>query len=175
MHKKKAISNDINQFGGAVEPQVTSRQFKVRAGRIPHSKLLRDLQLSGTVPNTLIEIYQKSVLSGKTRMIQLLGRKHPARILNTLLGYEVQASYKRIQCPDMATARYVKLFTELGCHSIRLPYDPSVTASILPDMEASIVNISKGISTLFPNDQAVQNYVLQRVYGIIREQLRKSV
>jgi hypothetical protein len=175
MPRKRDIPNSFIDLGSDVETQVTRSPSEARAERIPHSKLLRDLQLSGEIQSTLVEIYQKNVLSGKTRTIQLLGVKHPARIFNTLLGYEVQASYKRIQCPDMVTARYLKLFTELGCHSIRLPYDPTVTASILPDMEACIANIGNGISALFPNDRTLQNYVLRKIYSIIRVQLKKSL
>jgi hypothetical protein len=174
MPKKRAVPNDPDGLSGVPEPPLNGRQSESRAERIPHSKLLRDLQLSEETPNTLVEIYQKRVLPGQTRTIQLLGKKCPARILHTLLGCEVQASYKRIQVPDMVTARYLKLFTELGCRSIRLPYDPTVTASLLPEIEACVANISEGIHALFPNDRTLQNYVLRRVYAIIREQLKKS-
>lgn len=175
MPMKRNNPDVFHGLGYGFEPQKTGRQSEIHAERIPHSKLSRDLQLAAKLPNTLAEIYQKNVLSGKTRTIQLLGRKQPAKILNTLLGYEVQASYKRIQCPDMVTARYLKLFTELGCRSIRLPYDPTITASILPHMEACITNLCKGISTLFPNNQALQNYMLRKAYSIIRMQLKESV
>jgi hypothetical protein len=174
MPKNKDIPNDPDGPGRVLEPPSAGGQSENRAERIPHSKLLRDLQLSEETPNTLVEIYQKRVLPDQTRTIQLLGKKYPARILLTLLGFEVQASYKRIQCPDMVTARYLKLFTELGCRSIRLPYDPTVTASLLPEIEACVANISRGIHALFPNDPALQKYVLRRVYAIIRGQLKKS-
>ena len=174
MSKKRDIPSSLNSFGDEAMPRAPGTPSDIRTGRIPHSKLLREMQLSGKISTTLAEIYQKHVLSGKTRTIQLLGRKHPARIIHTLLGCEVQASYKRIQCPDMVTARYLKLFTELGCRSIKLPYDPTVIAAILPDMEACVANISRGISEFFPKDQVVQNYVLRQIYAILRAQLKKS-
>jgi len=175
MRKKSAAPDNPNEFGSGKELKMKARQSAVHGDKIFHSKLLRDLQHSKEIPSTLVEIYQRNVLSGKTRTIRLLGRKYPARILHTLLGYEVQASYKRIQCPDMVTARYLRLFTELGCRSIKLPYDPTVTASLVPEMEACIANISKGIRIRFPKDPTLQNYVLRKIYAIIRGQLKESI
>jgi hypothetical protein len=174
MGGNKPIHGDSNGLGGETEFRSAGERCVIPVDRIPHSKLLRDLQLSKEITNTLVDLYRQRVLAGRTRTIHLLGRKHPATILHTLLGYEVQASYKRIQCPDMVTARYLKLFTELGCRSIQLPYDPTVTAGLLTDMEGCIANISKGLCALFPNDRALQNYALQKVYAIIRGQLKKS-
>jgi len=120
----------------------------------------------------LLDVYRQKVLSQKTRTIRLLGRKSPAKIINTLLGYEVQASYKRIQCPDLVTARYLRLFSELGCHSIQLPYDPTLTAQLIPELEAMVAGIKKRICELFPRDFAIQRYAIRRAYGIVRQKLR---
>jgi len=149
-------------------------EISIRNNRIPHSKILKLLQTSSGFPNDIVEIYQNRVLPCKTRTIRLLGKKQPAKVLHTLLGYEVQACYKRIHCPDAVTANYLKLFTELGCHSIHLPYDPTLTARVLPDLEACLARISKGICSLFPGDQDLQNYVTRKVFAIIRKQLKSS-
>ena len=122
----------------------------------------------------LIEIYRQKVLSQRTRTIRLLGRKGPAKILTTLLGYEVQASYKRIQCPDLVTARYVRLFSELGCHSIHLPYDPTATAELIPEFEKAIDRITVQIRGLFPKDSAVQQYAIRKAFEIIRRRLQAA-
>lgn len=119
----------------------------------------------------LIESYRTQVLSQRTRTIRLLGRKSSAKIIHTLLGFEVQASYKRIQCPDLVTARYLKLFSEIGCHTIKLPYDPTVTERIIPKFEAAIEGIGDHIRELFPRDIPRQRHVTRQVYGIIRKQL----
>jgi hypothetical protein len=119
----------------------------------------------------LIEVYRESVLSQKTRTIRLLGRKNPATIIHTLLGYEVQASYKRIQCPDLVTARYLRLFSELGCHSIKLPYDPTLTEILIPGFEAIIASIKGKIPELFPRDLRTQQRVTCRVFALIRREL----
>lgn len=119
----------------------------------------------------LIESYRTQVLPQRTRTIRLLGRKSSAKIIHTLLGFEVQASYKRIQCPDLVTARYLKLFSEIGCHTIKLPYDPTVTAHLIPRFEAAIEGIADHIRELFPRDFPRQRHATRQVYGIIRRQL----
>lgn len=135
--------------------------------RIYYTEILK----SSTDCMEMIEAYRNRVLPHKTRTIRLLGRKGSARIINTLLGFEVQASYKRIQCPDMVTARYIRLFSEIGCHSIKLPYDPTVTAKLIAKFEAAIEDVTGRIRSQFPRDPALQGYATRRVYRIIREQL----
>ena len=119
----------------------------------------------------LVEGYCNEVLTQKTRTIRLLGRKNSARIIHTLLGYEVQSSYKRIQCPDLVTARYLRLFSEIGCHSIKLPYDPTLTGRLIPVFEAAVNSLKEEICALFPQNSTTQQYVLRIIYGIIRRQI----
>jgi hypothetical protein len=149
-------------------------KIELRNRRIPHQQILRALQGTAEDSHNLVRAYQLQVLPIKTRTIHLRGRKGPARIINTLLGFEVQASYKRIHCPDMVTARYLKLFTQLGCHTIKLPYDPTVTARLIPEFEAAVERIVEGIRNLFPESRTLQAYVLRRLYGIIRSRLRSE-
>lgn len=139
----------------------------IRNGRIPHQKILQASESA----SRLVDAYRTEVLSRNTRTIPLLGKKAPARILHTLLGYEVQASYKRIQCPDLVTARYLKLFSELGCHSIKLPYDPTVTARLIPEFEAMVDRIAEQVAEFFPGDVPLQHYVLRRLCKTLRQQL----
>jgi hypothetical protein len=137
-------------------------------GKIPHREILRSF---GNLTR-LVETYRQRVLSQQTRTIRLLGTKSSATILHTLLGYEVQALYKRIQCPDLVTARYIRLFSELGCHSIQLPYDPTFTAELIPDFEAAVDDFTRQIRALFPGNVTRQDYVIRKVFEIIRRQLR---
>jgi len=144
-----------------------------RKSRIPHREILKALQqASGMGSRGLIEIYHSEVLTVKTRTIRLLGRKISAHIFNTLLGFEVKASFKRIQCPDMATARYLKIFTELGCRTIKLPYDPTVTARLLPELEVAQERLVSGVRLLFPQNKDLQLYVLRHICRYIRHRLR---
>ncbi len=137
------------------------------SGRIRYTQLL---QSSGRY-SELIEAYKTQVLTQKTRTIRLLGRKSSAKIINTLLGFEVQASYKRIQCPDLVTARYLRLFSEIGCHSIKLPYDPTLTQKLIPEFEATLEEIHHAILDLYPNDLSMQLYATRKIYGTIRSHL----
>lgn len=121
--------------------------------------------------SALVDGYRDQVLTQKTRTIRLLGRKCSARIIHTLLGYEVQASYKRIQCPDLVTARYLRLFSELGFHSIKLPYDPTLTERLIPVFEATVTSLKEQIRELFPKAPSIQQYVIRTIYGIIRRQI----
>jgi hypothetical protein len=136
--------------------------------KIPHLEILDDSPEGARI----VQLYTGEVLAGRTRTLRLLGRKHSARIIHTLLGYEVQSSYKRIQCPDLVTARYLRLFSELGFRSIRLPYDPTVTARVIPELEAAALTLERRVRALFPGDPKLGGYVLRRVYAILRRRIR---
>jgi hypothetical protein len=142
--------------------------------RIPHKEILRTSHSITNLPLSLVDIYRQKVLPQKTRTMRLLGRKCSAEIVNTLLGYEVIASHKRINCPDLVTARYIKIFTELGCHSIKLPYDPTITALLIPDLESGVQGIAEAIRRLFPRDLRLQQYVTREIYRIVRRQIRAA-
>jgi hypothetical protein len=141
------------------------------AGRIPLTAILDRFEASPEARG-LVAVYRFEVLPVKTRTLRLVGQKTAATIVHTLLGYEVKARFKRIQCPDLVTARYLKLFSELGCHSIRLPYDPTVTARILPELEAALQRIEAGVRELFPDSAALRRYVTRRLYALLRRRLR---
>jgi len=142
--------------------------------RIAHQDILMKLQASGNGSRSLVEIYKTEVLPAKTRTIRLLGRKISARIIHTLLGFEVKASSKRLHCPDMVTARYLKLFTELGCRSIKLPYDPTLTARLVPELEAAIERVGSGVRQLFPEKRELQLYVIRQLYGYLRREVQRT-
>ncbi len=172
--RPRATGNKAAQMRlpGVTALEAAGRKIEVRNSKIPHHKILDAFLHSGGDSGNLIETYRREVLPVKTRTIHLLGKKTPARIITTLLGYEVQASYKRIHCPDMVTARYLKLFSEIGCHSIKLPYDPTVTAHLIPGLEDSMDRVVKGVRSLFTGNQALQVYVLRRVCALMRSRLR---
>jgi len=134
------------------------------------SRKIQHLEILNTCPDYVrfLQDFKQEVLTQKTRTVRLLGKKASAQIIHTLLGYEVQASYKRIQCPDLVTARYIRLFSELGFHSIPLPYDPTLTARLIPKFESTIESITQKIRELFPGNHALQRYVMRKVFAIIR-------
>lgn len=99
------------------------------------------MQELARVVEKVVELYRNSVLSERTRTVALPGRKCEPQILYTLLGYEVKAGRTRIDCPDLPTARYLKIFAALGLSSVRIPYDPTRTAGLLPELEALFENL----------------------------------
>jgi len=115
--------------------------------------------------------YGEEVLSGRTRVVSLPGRKCEPRILNTFLGFELQVAQKRITCPDMSTARYLRIFAEIGMPSVRAPYDPSLTTGVLPQLEQSLKKIKDLLLEENLNRKQHQSK-LRNIYRQIRENLK---
>ena len=87
------------------------------------------------IPN----IYKVKVRSQRTRAYQLdiASRGNRADIQYTLLGIELKVGKKRFACPDLATARYLRVFARLGCRDFALPYDISQISGIADELETS--------------------------------------
>lgn len=119
------------------------------------------------------QLYTDRVLSQHTRRVPLLGRKCQPRIMYTFLGFEVKMGRKRVTCPDMGTARYLKLFAELGMDSVQIPYDPSQTAQIVPQLEAAFDQIKASLSKQESN-RVQRQAVLRRTYKKLRDELKKA-
>ncbi len=154
------------------ELQAGGKTIRLMGRRIPHTKILAALEGSDEEAGGLVEVYRSRVVPVRTRTIHLFGRKSAPKVIETLLGYEVQAGYKRVHCPDRVTARYLVVFTEIGCHSIKLPYDPTVTAELLPVLESSLARLKAGVAALFPGNRKAQVYVLQKVFSRLRSRLK---
>lgn len=157
---------------GAIRLESKTGELNPGKRMIPHRTILKEISSRPDAGRSIPEIYRQDVLPTKTRTIPLLGRKTSAKIIHSLLGYEVQASYKRIHCPDLVTARYIRLFTELGCRRIRLPYDPTITEKLLPELESAQERLIRGIRGYFPGDRTLQGYVIRQVCSVVRSQLR---
>ncbi len=73
----------------------------------------------------LPEIYRNKIRTQRTRAIKLdiPNRENPADVLHTLLGIELKVRKSRFSCPDLATARYMRVFARLGCSNFAIPYD----------------------------------------------------
>ena len=83
-----------------------------------------------------ITLYQEKVLAFPHRSVVLTGRKcSTPRINTTLLGFELQIRDRRFSCPDMATARFLKIFAMIGAGEVKVPLDPTRTAEMLPVFE----------------------------------------
>ena len=114
--------------------------------------------------------YGEQVLSGRTRVVSLPGRKCEPRILNTFLGFELQVAQKRITCPDMTTARYLRIFAEVGMPSVRTPYDPTLTTCVLPQLEQALRKVKNLLLEENLNRKQHQSK-LRDIYRKIRDHL----
>ncbi len=84
-------------------------------------------------------IYAEKVRSRRTRSyhLDIPVRENRADIQYTLLGIELKVGRKRFACPDLATARYLRVFARLGCRDFALPYDISQISGIADELETS--------------------------------------
>jgi len=90
---------------------------------------------SGSLP----EIYKQKVRSQRTRSIRIdvPTRENLAEIQYTLLGIELKVGKRRFACPDLATARYMRVFARLGCVAFAIPYDISRISGIADELETA--------------------------------------
>ncbi len=97
-------------------------------------------------------LYRDRVRSQRTRAfaLDLDPREHRTAILHTLLGIELKAGNRRINCPDLGTARYLQVFARIGCASCAVPYDITKISPIADDLETawqkSVILLEKAAS-----------------------------
>src|SRR6187401_2334068 len=84
-------------------------------------------------------IYRDKIRVGKTRAIRLdlPERENTAEIQYTLLGIELKVGRRRFACPDLATARYMRIFARLGCREFAIPYDITQISPAADELETS--------------------------------------
>jgi len=120
----------------------------------------------------LLGIYAQEVLSRHTRVVSLPGRKCQPQIVDTFLGYELKAFRRRITCPDMSTARYLRIFAELGMPAIRTPYNPTHTIRVVPELERSLKQIKELLHQENLPHKRHQSK-LRNIYKKIRDSLKR--
>ncbi len=96
---------------------------------------IRDEMADAWLPS----IYRDKVRSGRTRAYKLdiPARQNQAEIQYTLLGIELKIGRRRFACPELATARYLRVFARIGCREFALPYDISLISGIADELETS--------------------------------------
>lgn len=87
----------------------------------------------------LPEIYRSKVRTQRTRAlsIDVPAKENSVEILHTLLGIEIQIGKKRFPSPDLATARYMRVFARIGCSTFAVPYDITTISAIADELEVS--------------------------------------
>ena len=116
------------------------------------------------------QIYHGDVVVHACRDLALLGRKCKPQILYTFLGFELKMGRTRLSCPDMSTARYLRVFAEIGVKQVKLPYDPSRVHLLATGLEHSLDRIKEH---LLERDLDARGHAaaLRRVYARIRRRL----
>lgn len=84
-------------------------------------------------------IYRDRIRAQRTRAFHLDIRatRQSAEILYTLLGIELKVGRRRFGCPDLATARYLRVFARIGCCDFAVPYDITKIAPAADELEIS--------------------------------------
>lgn len=84
-------------------------------------------------------IYRDKVRTQRTRSyhLNISAKPHRAEVQYTLLGIELKVGSMRFSCPDLATARYLRVFARVGCADIAVPYDITKISSLADELEIS--------------------------------------
>lgn len=69
--------------------------------------------------------------------LDIAARENKPEILYTLLGIELKVGRRRFSCPELATARYLRVFARIGCRDFAIPYDISQISGIADELETS--------------------------------------
>jgi hypothetical protein len=84
-------------------------------------------------------IYKEKIRSQRTRSLSLdvAARENQAEIQYTLLGIELKVGNRRMSCPDLATARYMRVMARIGCRDFAIPYDITKISAAADELETS--------------------------------------
>jgi hypothetical protein len=84
-------------------------------------------------------LYRERVLSLRTRSHQVppASRNAAVEIQHTLLGIELKAGRRRLLCPDLATARYLRVFARAGLTEVAVPYDITRISRLADELESA--------------------------------------
>jgi len=87
----------------------------------------------------LAAIYAEKIRPLRTRscLLEIPERENDVRILHTLLGIELQVGRRRFTCPDLPTARYMRVFARLGCREFAIPYDITKISTLADELETA--------------------------------------
>lgn len=82
-------------------------------------------------------IYSARVRSQRTRAYGFEGisARGTVSIMHTLLGVELKVGRRRFACPDLATARYLRVFARIGCRNFAVPYDITKISALADELE----------------------------------------
>ena len=69
------------------------------------------------------DIY-RTIRAGRTRSyaMEIPAKENQAEIQHTLLGIELKVGKMRLSCPELSTARFLRVFARIGCRDVAIPY-----------------------------------------------------
>ena len=87
----------------------------------------------------LPSLYWDKIRSQRTRSIrnEVPARENRAEIQYTLLGIELKVGKRRFASPDLATARYMRIFARIGCMEFAIPYDITKISAAADELETA--------------------------------------
>jgi hypothetical protein len=121
-------------------------------------------------------IYEIKIRPQRTRAVklELPEKENSPRILHTLLGIELQCGRIRTACPDLATARYLRVFARIGANSFAMPYDITKLSAIADELDSAwqrtILNIEHFTKSASPQ---MSGRTRAAVIRQMREEIRK--
>jgi hypothetical protein len=92
-----------------------------------------------TESDSLATIYSQKIRTIRTRSysLDIPARENEVQILHTLLGIELKVGRQRFSCPELPTARYMRVFARLGCREFAVPYDITKISTLADELETS--------------------------------------
>jgi hypothetical protein len=122
---------------------------------------LKDLAGEKWIP----AIYADKVRTRRTRafVLGVPGRENEAEILHTLLGIELKVGRRRLSCPDLSTARYLRTFARLGVSEAAVPYDISKLAALADEFESGWQYLLLLLEQEFPGQKRIRSGVIKSV------------
>jgi len=84
-------------------------------------------------------LYREKVRTQRTRSFHLNipAKENDPEILHTLLGIELKVGNRRFSCPELPTARYLRIFARIGCADFAVPYDISKISFIADQLDTA--------------------------------------
>ena len=94
---------------------------------------------TGLADDWLPQIYREKIRTQRTRSLSLdiAERENAADIIYTLLGIELKVGKRRFACPELSTARYMRVFARIGCREFAIPYDITQIPAAADELETA--------------------------------------
>lgn len=116
------------------------------------------------------DIYENKVRAQRTRAFKLdiSPRLNEAEIQYTLLGIELKVGKRRFACPDLAAARYMRIFARLGIADFAIPYDITKISNVADELETAwhkllLVIAAKGVELSRSGQTRLRNDVIRSI------------